>query len=100
MVMVYRRSKPPFQTVSIRGEDIEVVQTYKYLGVHLENRMDWSTHMDVAYRKGQIWLFFLWRLRSFDVCSKMLHMFYQSMVASPIFFFAVCWGGSIKGKDK
>lgn len=55
---------PLFQTVSIRGEDIKVVQTFKDLDVHLDNTMDWSTRTDVAYRKGQTQLFFLLRLRS------------------------------------
>ena len=29
----------------------------------------------------------------------MLQMFYQSVVASVLFYAAVCWGGSIKHKD-
>ncbi|TWW55979.1 hypothetical protein D4764_09G0010290 [Takifugu flavidus] len=45
-------------------------------------------------------LFFLRRLRSFSVCSRMLHMFYQSVsLASTIFFAVVCWGAGIQAKD-
>lgn len=29
----------------------------------------------------------------------MLQMFYQSVVASVLFYAAVCWGGSIRHKD-
>ena len=87
-------SKPPLQRVNIRGEDIEVVQSYRYLGVHLDSKLDWSVNTDAVYRKGQSRLFFLRRLRSFDICGEMLHMFYQSVVASTIFYAAVCWGGS------
>ena len=43
--------------------------------------------------------FFLRRLRSFDMCSRMLRMFYQSAVASVLFYAAVCWGGSMMDKD-
>ncbi|KAG5283816.1 hypothetical protein AALO_G00046470 [Alosa alosa] len=39
------------------------------------------------------------RLRSFNVCSKLLRMFYQSVVASVLFYAVVCWGGSTKKKD-
>ena len=77
-VMDFCRSKPPLQRVNIRGEDIKVVQSYRYLGVHLHSKLVWS---DAAYRKGQSRLFFLRKLRSFDVCGEMLHMFYQSVVA-------------------
>ena len=44
---------------------------------------------------GQSRLFFLRRLRSFNVCTRLLRMFYQSVVASAISFAAVCWGGGI-----
>ncbi|KAI3364496.1 hypothetical protein L3Q82_011282, partial [Scortum barcoo] len=38
-------------------------------------------------------------LRSFNICSKLLQMFYQSVVASVLFYTVVCWGGSISKKD-
>lgn len=93
------RVRLPLQLVNIRGEDIEVVQTYKYLGVHLDNIVDWSTNTDELYKKGQSWLFFLHRLRSFIVCSEMLLMFYQSVVASVLFYSVVCWGGGMTAKN-
>jgi len=31
--------------------DIEIVKSYKYLGVHLNNKMDWPD--DALYKKGQ-----------------------------------------------
>ena len=76
-----------------------MVQSYRYLGVHLDSKLDWSVHTDAVYRKGQNRLFLLRRLSSFDVCGEMLHMFYQSVVASTIFYAAVCWGGSATERD-
>ena len=76
-----------------------MVQSYRYLGVHLDSKLDWSVNTDAVYRKGQSRLFFLSRLRSFDVCGEMLHMLYQSVVASTIFYTAVCWGGSATERD-
>ena len=90
-----RRSKYP----SIEGVNVEVVSTYKYLGVHLDNKLDWSANTDPIYKKGQSRLYFLRRLRSFNVCSKLLGMFYQSVVASVLFYAVVCWGGSTKKRD-
>ncbi|XP_060900327.1 mucin-2-like [Labrus mixtus] len=46
--------------------------------------------------KGQSRMFFLRRLRSFSVCSRLLKTFYQSVVASTLFFAVVCWWGGIK----
>ena len=54
---------------------MEVVNTYKYLGVHLDNKLDWSANTDALYKKGQSWLYFLRRLGSFNVGNKLLSMF-------------------------
>ena len=72
-----------------------MVDTYKFLGVQLNNKLDWSDNTEALYRKGQSKLFFLRMLRSFNVCTRLLRMFYQSVVASVIFFAVVCRGGGI-----
>ncbi|TWW79253.1 hypothetical protein D4764_10G0002830 [Takifugu flavidus] len=56
------------------------------------NKLEWSTNTDAVYKKAMSRLYFLRRLRSFSVCSRMLHMFYQSVMASTISFAVVCWG--------
>ena len=73
-----------------------MVDSYKYLGVHLNKRLDWTDNTDALYKKGQSRLFFLRRLRSFDVCNRLLRMFYQSVVDSVLFFAVACWGSSAK----
>ena len=44
-------------------------------------------------------LYFLRKLRSFNVCSKMLEIFFQSVVASAIYSAVVCWGSNISARD-
>ncbi|KAL0188435.1 hypothetical protein M9458_015534, partial [Cirrhinus mrigala] len=57
LVLDFRRNSPACTPVSIQGSDIEIVNTFKYLGVHLNNKLDWSTNTDALYRKGQIVLY-------------------------------------------
>ncbi|KAK0137859.1 hypothetical protein N1851_025941 [Merluccius polli] len=71
----------------------------RYLGLVLDNKLDWSKNTDHLYRKGQSRLYFLRRLRSFNICRKLLWMFYQSVVASVLFYAVVCWGGSTSKRD-
>lgn len=99
IVVDFRRKKPHFQPVSIEGVDVEVVRTYKYLGLQLDDKLDWTENMDSLCRKGQSRLYFLRRLGSFNICKKLLQMFYQSVVASVLFYAVVCWGGSSKRRD-
>ena len=100
MIVDFGRRKAHHLPVVIEGEGIEVVQTYKYLGVHLDHKLDWSVHTDAAYKKGQSRLFFLRKLTSFQVCNDMLYLFYQSVVASAVFFAVVCWGSCMTARDR
>ena len=84
---------------AIGGTDIDIVDTYKYLGVVLDNKLEWTTNTEAVYKKGLSLLFFIRRLRSFNVCNRMLQMFYQSVVASTIFFTVVSWGAGSEAKD-
>ena len=93
MVVDFRRKSPPPTTlVSIQGKDMET-ESYKYLGVHLNNKLDWTTNSDVLYKEGQSRLHLLRSLRSFGVCRTLLRTFYDSVVASALFYAVVCWGG-------
>ncbi|KAI4896389.1 hypothetical protein NFI96_003559 [Prochilodus magdalenae] len=100
MVVNFRRARPLTQPVFIEGVEVEMVRTYRYLGLHLDERLDWTANTDILYRKGQSRLYFLRRLGSFNVCRKLLQMFYQTVVSSCLFYAVVCWGGSIKKRDE
>ncbi len=66
------RGPPHLQLVSIEGVDVEVVSIYKYLGLQLDDKLDWTADTDILYNKGQNWLYFLrrlWSLKSFRKCS-------------------------------
>ncbi|KAI5105020.1 hypothetical protein C0J45_4692 [Silurus meridionalis] len=101
LVVDFRRHKqtslPP---VNIQGKDIVRVDSYKYLGAHLNNKLDWTDNTEAIYKKGQSRLFLLRRLRSFGVQGELLKTFSDSVVASAIFYGVVCWGSSISTADR
>lgn len=82
MVISFHRKTSQIIPVNIQGLDIQMVTTYKYLGVHL-NKLDWSNNTEVLYKKGQS-LHLLRRLRSFGMCSLLLKSFYNTVVASVV----------------
>ncbi|KAI3363548.1 hypothetical protein L3Q82_012140 [Scortum barcoo] len=86
--------------VNIQGLDIERVRTYKYLGVHLNNKLDWTDNTDSLYKRGQSRLYMLRRLGSFGVCRPLLRAFYETVVASVVSYAVVCWGGGCSERDK
>ena len=72
MVVDFRRNKTFPSPVSIGGTDVDMVDKYKYLGVTLDNKLDWYDNTEAIYKKGLSRLYFLRRLRSFNVCNRML----------------------------
>ncbi|KAJ0022335.1 hypothetical protein NQD34_009825 [Periophthalmus magnuspinnatus] len=100
MVVDFRRRHSTVRSVNIQGRDIERVDSYKYLGVHLNNKLDWSHNTDALYRKGQSRLCLLRRLRSFGVRGSLLKTFYGSVVASAILYGVVCWNSSITERER
>ncbi|KAI3357075.1 hypothetical protein L3Q82_015452 [Scortum barcoo] len=52
-----RRSHSPPAPVSIQGMDIDTVKSYKYLGVHLNDSLDWTHNTDTLVKKGNSRLF-------------------------------------------
>ena len=66
MAVDFRRNKPSSSPVCIGGTTVEIMQSYKYLGVVLE----WSTNTEAVYKKGQGLLYFLRRRRSLNIATK------------------------------
>ncbi|KAI4879016.1 hypothetical protein NFI96_030874 [Prochilodus magdalenae] len=100
LVVDFRRCRHPPPLVNIRGMDIEEVDSYKYLGVHLNNKLNWSVNTTALHKKGQSRLYLLRRLRSFGVQGALLRTFFHTVVASAIFYGVVCWGSSISTADR
>ena len=76
MVLDFRRHCPSPLPVTISGEEIEIIASYKYLGLQLDHTFDWSVNTDHVYKKVQSRLYFLRRLASFNVCRRTLQTFY------------------------
>lgn len=68
-----------------------MVTKYKYLGLYLDNKLDWSLDTDKLYKRGKNHLFLLRKLRSLDISSKLLQVFCQPVVTSVLFYAA--WRG-------
>ena len=106
MVVDFRRHRSAPQPVNIQEVDIERMESYKYLGVHLNHRLDWTHHTDAGvlggtlYRRGQSRLYLLRRLRSFAVQGIPLRSLYDSVVASAILYGVVCWISSITERER
>ena len=60
-LQVTRARNPLTFTYSLKGQDLEAVNTAKYLGVDLSNNLSWNSHMDRTTKKANSMLGFLRR---------------------------------------
>ena len=67
LVVDFCRHKQPCTQVNILGMAIEIVTFYKYLGVHLKYKLDWTDHTAATYKKDQSRLYLPRMLRSFGL---------------------------------
>ncbi|XP_065820874.1 uncharacterized protein [Labrus bergylta] len=50
MVVDFRRDRPELSTISILGDEVQVVECYKYLDMN--NKLDWKHHTVAVYKKA------------------------------------------------
>ena len=73
------------------GEAVEVTDTFKYLGITLDNNLTFGSHVQGVYRKCQQRLYLLRKLRSFHVDPKLLLLLYKNIIESVLTYCNICF---------
>lgn len=92
----YRNHQP----VMINNEPIEMVGQYKYLGTIIDSKLSWNLNTEAIYKKAQQRLYFLRRLRHFNVDRSIMTVFYETFVHSIMTFNILSWYGNITLTNK
>ena len=86
MVIDFRKqTKVPDLTV-IKEKDVERAETFKYLGIELDNKLPWKQNTDTIVKKTKPCLYCLRKLQTFNVNNIILQLFCTSIVSSTITF--------------
>ena len=102
MIIDFRNSKlvdPRNCPMKIDDKNIEIVETYKYLGTTINDCLKWDVHCKDLYKKGQQRLFFLRKLRTFHVDKSIMHLFYKAIIESVLIHDCVVWLTSCRKSD-
>uniref|UniRef100_A0A8C8I2H8 Metalloproteinase inhibitor 2 n=1 Tax=Oncorhynchus tshawytscha TaxID=74940 RepID=A0A8C8I2H8_ONCTS len=86
-----REHTPP---IHIDGTVVERVASFKFLGIHITDKLNWSTHTDSIVRKAQQRLFNLRRLKKFGLSPKALTNFYRCTIESILAGCITAWYGN------
>ena len=99
MCINFRKNQRCPKPVYIKGE-VERVETYKYLGVVFDSKLNWKENIISVLKKVNSRMYCMRKLISFGVKSDMLVTFYNTIICSIIVFGSVCWGGNISKLDR
>lgn len=99
MVIDFRRKSDEIYPLVIKGEEVRIVNTYKYLGTVIDDKLEWTPNIETCCKKASQRLFFLRKLRQFRVNSTILNLFYQSTVLSTLLYNQLCFFSSAKKAD-
>ncbi|XP_069037957.1 mucin-5AC-like [Lepisosteus oculatus] len=57
LVIDFRRKRVQPTPVYIHGRGMEIEDSYKYLGVHIDDRLEWSKNTEAIYKKADVVIF-------------------------------------------
>jgi hypothetical protein len=79
----------------INNTNVELVKSYKYLGVIIDDKLKWNENIELICSKVRKQMYFLRKLKEFDVCSSVLRLFFDSVIFSVLCYGLVCWFGNL-----
>ena len=100
LIVDYRRSKSVLPTLAIRGEEVERVESFKFLGVHISADLTWTTHTSVQLKKAHQRLYFLRKLKQSHLPCPLLVNFYRASIESILTYCCTVWSSSCTAKDR
>ena len=72
MIVDYRKRRTKHAPILINGAVVEQVENFKFLGVHITNKLTWSKHTKTVVKRARQNLFPLRRLKRFDMGPQIL----------------------------
>ena len=57
MIVDYRKRRTEHAPILIDGAIVEQVESFKFLGVHINNKLEWSKHTQTVMKRAQQSLF-------------------------------------------
>ncbi|KAM9411693.1 uncharacterized protein ACWYII_026277 [Salvelinus alpinus] len=94
-----QREHPP-PPIHIDGTVVERVESFKFLSVHITDKLNWSNHTDSVVKKAQQCLFNLRRQKKFGLSPKTLTNFYRCTIESILLGYITAWYGNCSAHNR
>ena len=84
----------------MKGEKLERVHSYKYLGVHIDDKLTFSDHTHTVNKKCQQRLYLLRKLSRLHVNTDILHTYYLCHIESILTYAFMAWFGGLAENER
>lgn len=99
MIIDFRRNRDAHDSIAIKEESVKVVNCYKYLGVMIDDNLNFSENIHHVYKKCLQRVRYLRELANLRIDTVILTLFYKSIIESVLSFCILSWYGSSNKKD-
>ena len=84
MIIDFRRNEDPPPPLVVKGEVVERVDLFRFLGLMVSNKLTWEEQCDALLKKARQRIYFLNKLKSFHVNKGTLLTFYRALIESVV----------------
>jgi len=100
MIIDFRKNKTAMTPLANREQQVELVDSFKFLGTTIANTLKWNINAEITIKKAQQRMFFLCQLKKFRVNKTILTQFYWAVTESVLTFSITVWFGSASIHNK
>jgi hypothetical protein len=94
MIVDYRKRRTEHTHILMEWVVVEQVESFKFLGVHISNKLPWSKHTKTVVKNARQSLFPLRRLKIFGMGPQILKRFYRCTIKSILTDGITAWYGN------
>jgi hypothetical protein len=100
MIVDYRKRRAEHAPIHIDRAVVERVEIFKFIDVHITNKLSWSKQTKKVVKKARQCLFPLRRLKRFGIGPQILKKFYRCTIESILTGCLAAWYGNCSASDR
>ena len=91
IILDRRKNQNNKTAVTINNKPVTIVKSYKYLGVVIQDNLKWNEHVEAQSKKANQRMYHVRRLKKLKIDSKILCLFYNSVISSVLVYAIPSW---------
>ncbi len=99
MIVDFRRNPPALPLFTIMSSTVTALESFRFLGTTISQDLKWDNHIESMVKKAQQRLYFLRKLRKFNLPHELLIQLYSAIIESVLCTSITVWFSSATKSD-